>query len=240
MKIETAEMGERFATEELVRELVRDDSRRGDFDWENEQDDAGSWTFSPTDGISLRRMLPNGLVFMAIWCIGWDTASFYGLVPEFLSAMRDYPEKGLDAGLVVGIIFPLIGVAMTVYFFRILWKHLRPSYEVRLVGGLLKEGERATFDYRFKGDAEKVERVVFAVAACAACEARSGTLGAQPGRINDTKEFYHPLQIASGSVALELPRIAEDCHEDFKYYFRTTVVFKSGLAVASSYRIPLK
>ena len=328
MKIETAEMSEQVATEELVHELVRNDARRGEFDWESEQDGAGSWTFSPTagmppfvkilcyvaaaiaiviavplislklydaiktalrpnagmgdwisvgfftlfacvfiggpvmqlvkwlrtrgkvreahertipmDGIRLRRMLPNGLVFMALWCIGWDAASFYGIVPKFIDGVRAYSEKGFDGVLAIGVVFPLIGVAMTVYFFRLLWKHLRPSYEVRLAGGLLKEGERATFEYRFKGDAEEVKSVVFATAACAACEARHGTVGAQPGGINDVKEFTHSLEIASGSVTLKMPRIAKDCHTDFKYYFRATVVFKSGLSVASSYRIPLK
>ena len=185
-------------------------------------------------------MLPSGLAFMAVWCIGWDAGAFYGLVPKFVDAVRAYSEKGFDAILVVGVVFPLIGVAMTVYFFRILWKHLRPSYEVRLVGGLLKEGERATFEYRFKGDAEEVKSVALATAACAACEARHGTVGAQPGDINDEKKFTHSLEIASGSVTLEMPRIAKDCHTAFRYYFRATVVFKSGLSVASSYRIPLK
>jgi len=400
MKIETENMKEQVATEELVRELVRDDARRGeymimmddadeehfvqiacdydavggksdgrfdleyrdgrncclyhctrrvsadevervflgelagriewrgDFNWESEQDDAGSWTFSPTagmppsvkvlcyaaaaiaiaigvpfislklydaiktalrpnagmghwvtvgvfallacvfiggpvmqlvkwlktrgkkreaheraipmEGIRLRRMLPNGLVFMAFWCIGWDACTFYGLVPQFVDAVRAYSEKGFNGILVTGVVFPLIGVGMTVYFFRLLWKHLRPSYGLRLAGGLLKEGGRATFEYRFKGDAEKVKSVAFATTACAACEARHGTVGAQPGDINDEKKFTHSLKIASGSVTLEMPRIAKDCHTDFKYYFRATVVFKSGLSVASSYRIPLK
>ena len=108
------------------------------------------------------------------------------------------------------------------------------------MGVLLKEGERATFEYRFKGDAEEVKSVALATAACAACEARHGIVGAQPGDINDEKEFTHPLEIASGSVTLEMPRIAKDCHTSFRYYFRATVVFKSGLSVASSYRIPLK
>ncbi len=194
----------------------------------------------PMDGIRLRRMQPSGLAFIAVWCIGWDAATFYGLVPRFVDAVRAYSEKGFDGILVVGVIFPLIGVAMTVYFFRILWKYLRPSYEVRLTGGLLKEGERATFEYHFKGDAEEVTSVAFATAACAAYEARHGTVGAQPGDINDEKKLTHSLEIASGSVTLEMPRIAKDCHTAFRYYFRATVVFKSGLVVASSYRIPLK
>ena len=74
----------------------------------------------PMDGIRLRRMLPNGLVFMAIWCIGWDAGAFYGLAPKFVDAVRAYSEKGFDAILVIGVVFPLIGVAMTVYFFRLL------------------------------------------------------------------------------------------------------------------------
>ena len=400
MKIEAENMKERVATEELVRELLRDDARRGeymimmddadeerfvqiacdyedvggkndgrfdleyqdgtngnlyhckrrvsadeverifldelagrgewrgDFNWESEQDDAGSWTFSPTagmppavkvlcyvaaaiaiaiavplislklydaiktalrpnagmgdwisvgfftlfacvfiggpvmqlvkwrktrgktreahersipmDGIRLRRMLPNGLVFMALWCIGWDAATFYGLVPRFVDAVRAYSEKGFDGILVVGVIFPLIGVAMTVYFFRILWKHLRPSYEVRLLGGVLKEGEEATFEYEFNGDADDVRHVEFATAGEGAVVRNGGTVGAPPGIVNDAKEFSHPMELVSGRVSLEMPRIASDCHVRFRYYFRATVTFKSGLSVASSYRIPLK
>jgi hypothetical protein len=193
----------------------------------------------PMDGIRLRRVLPSGLAFMAVWCIGWDAGAFYGLVPKFVDAVRAYSEKGFDAILVVGVVFPLIGVAMTVYFFRILWKHLRPSYEVRLTGGLLKEGERATFEYHFKGDADDVRRVEFATA-LEESRVRTGTLGAPSGVLNDSKEFSNPMELASGSVTLEMPRIAKDCHTAFRYYFRATVVFKSGLSVASSYRIPLK
>lgn len=339
MKIEAEKMGERVATEELVRELVRNDARRGefmimsddadeerfvqvacdydevggksdglfdleyrdgkngylyhcsrrvsadevervfldelagrgewrsDFEWEQLKgfnmtpfDRAVEWILRrltltprggkrkirsrmiPAEGLRLRRCLPSGLVLLVVWCIGWDAMSFYGIVPKFIDAVRAYSEKGFDAILVVGVIFPLIGVVMTVYFFRILWKHLRPSYEVRLVGGLLKEGERAMFEYRFKGDAGKIDRVTFATAACETNqdEGQRGTAGTPPGDVNDAKKFTHLLEIASGRVALEMPRIAETCHADFKYYFRATVVFKSGLSVASSYRIPLK
>ena len=197
----------------------------------------------PMEGKRLRRILPSGVAFLAFWCIGWDAGAFYGLVPKFVDAVRAYSEKGFDAILVVGVVFPLIGVAMTVYFFYLIWKHMRPSYEVRLAGGLLKEGERATFEYHFKGDAEEVKSVAFATALYARpAGGRRGTvtLGEAPGAVNDLKEFTHSLEIASGSVTLEMPRIAKDCHTAFRYYFRATVVFKSGLSVASSYRIPLK
>ena len=190
----------------------------------------------PMDGIRLRRMLPNGLVFMALWCIGWDGGTFYALV----DALRAYSEKGFDGTLVMGMVFSLIGVAMTVYFFRLLWKHLRPCYEVRLMGGVLKEGERAAFEYEFKGDAENVNRVEFATAIDEAVSRNGRTLGAPPGRVNDAKEFSHPMELAAGHVSLEMPRIASDCHDRFRYYFRATVTFKSGLVVSSSYRIPLK
>ena len=193
----------------------------------------------PMDGIRLRRMLPSGLAFMAVWCCGWNAGAFYDLVPKFVDAVRAYSEKGFDAILVVGVVFPLIGVAMTVYFFRILWKHLRPSYEVRLTGGVLKEGERATFEYHFKGDADDVRRVEFATA-LEESRVRTGTLGAPSGVLNDSKEFSNPMELATGHVSLEMPRIASDCHDRFRYYFRATVIFKSGLVVASSYRIPLK
>ncbi len=54
----------------------------------------------PMDGIRLRRMLPSGLAFIAVWCIGWDAATFYVLVPKFVDAMRAYSEKGFDAVLI--------------------------------------------------------------------------------------------------------------------------------------------
>lgn len=192
----------------------------------------------PPDGVKLRRMLPNGLLFMAVWCIGWDAGSFIGLLPKFFEALKAYPEKGFCAELVVGFVFPLIGLGMTIYFLWLVWKHLRPSYEVKVLGGVLKEGGEATFEYRFKGDPEMVESVAFATAGCASMEKQS-TLGAAPGYVNDEKRFSHQLQIASGSVALKLPCVASDCHARFRYYFRATVCFKSGPSVTSSYRIPL-
>lgn len=188
------------------------------------------------EGVRLRRVLPQGMVFMAIWCCGWDAAAFYGLV----DAVRAYSEKGFNSGIVIGVVFPLIGIAMTVYFFRLVWKHLRPCYEVRLMGGVLKEGERTAFEYEFKGDAENVKRVEFATAIDEAVSRNGRTLGAPPGRVNDAKEFSHPMELAAGRVSLEMPRIASDCHARFRHYFHATVTFKSGLSVASSYRIPLK
>ena len=193
----------------------------------------------PMEGKRLRRILPSGVAFLAFWCIGWNAAVFCFL--KVMAAPAGSPESRLDGGVgsfVFDAVFPLIGIAMTVYCIWLLWKHLRPSYEVRLAGGVLKEGERAKFEYRFKGDAEKVERVSFATACDDTWPSRA--LGTPPGRVNDEKEFTHPLELASGSVTLEMPRIAKDCHTAFRYYFRATVVFKSGLTVASSYRIPLK
>ena len=193
----------------------------------------------PMEGIRLLRMLPSGVAFLAFWCIGWNAAVFCFL--KVMAAPAGSPESRLDGGVgsfVFDAVFPLIGIAMTVYCIWLLWKHLRPSYEVRLAGGVLKEGERAKFEYRFKGDAEKVERVSFATAWDDTWPSKA--LGTPPGRVNDEKKFTHSLEIASGSVTLEMPRIAKDCHTAFRYYFRATVVFKSGLSVASSYRIPLK
>ena len=183
----------------------------------------------PVEGIRLKRQLPIGLLFMAFWCcVFWNAIVTKG---RMVGIFGNKPG--------IGIIHQLIGTGITAYLIWLVWKYLCPSYEVRLAGGMLKEGERATFEYRFKGDAEKVERVVFATAACAAGNERNGSVDASPGDVNDAKEFTYPLEIASGHISLELPRIAEDCHAEFKYYFRATVVFKSGRTIVSSYRIPL-
>ena len=193
----------------------------------------------PQEGVRLRRVLPTGLAFLGLWCIGWNAATFS--FPKIMGAPAGSPESRLEGSggsIVFGVVFPLIGIAITMYFLWLLWKHLRPSYEVRLAGGVLKEGENVPFEYRFKGDVEKIERVSFATAWRDMWP--SNALGKPPGNVNDEKEFTNPLEIASGSVTLEMPRIAKTCHENFKYYFRATVTFKSGLSVASSYRIPLK
>ena len=108
------------------------------------------------------------------------------------------------------------------------------------MGGVLKEGKRAAFEYEFKGNVENVRRVEFATAVDEAVSRNGGTVGAPPGRVNDVKKFSHPMELAAGRVSLEMPRIASDCHDRFRYYFRATVTFKSGLVVSSSYRIPLK
>ena len=190
------------------------------------------------EGERLRRLLPNGLVFLAVWCAVWDSASIAGALSALIDAVRKYAEKGLDGKLFINAVALLVGVCMTV---KLLWeirKFLRPCYEVRLAGGIVKEGERARFDYRFNGDAKSVEHVVFATAAFATGD-RSSTSGAPPGGVNDEKELSHPTEIAFGSVSLELPRVAPDCHATFRHYFRATVFFRRGPSVTSSYRIPL-
>lgn len=63
MKIETENMKEQVATEELVRELVRNDARRGDFDWETERGGG----FSPTALRSLSHNLARDFAFV---CVG--------------------------------------------------------------------------------------------------------------------------------------------------------------------------
>ena len=108
------------------------------------------------------------------------------------------------------------------------------------MGGILKEGEEVVFEYEFNGDADDVRHVEFATAGEEAGVRNGGTVGAPSGIVNDAKEFSHPMELVSGRVSLEMPRIASDCHDRFRYYFRATVTFKSSLVVSSSYRIPLK
>ena len=189
------------------------------------------------EGVQLRRTLPNGLIFLSVWCAVWDFVAIASL-PMFIEAVRQYSEKGFGGQLFTIGGTLLVGVCMTAVLFWNIWKHLRPCYEVRLAGGTVKEGERARFDYRFNGNAESVKRVVFATAAVEAGD-RSSTIGAPPGSVNDGKELSHPMEIASGSVSLELPRVAPDCHARFRHYFRATIVFRHGPSVTSSYRIPL-
>ncbi len=190
------------------------------------------------EGVRLRRTLPNGLVFLAVWCAMWDSVSIAVVLPEFVAAVRQYSEKGFGGQLFTTAGVLLVGVSMTAVLFWNIWKHLRPCYEVRLAGGIVKEGERARFDYRFKGDVDRVERAMFATAAGATGD-RSSDIGAPPGGVNDGKELSHPMELAAGSVSLELPRVASDCHARFRHYFRATVFFRRGPSVTSSYRIPL-
>ena len=153
------------------------------------------------------------------------------------SWLYDGLANGIGIGDGIGVLFPLIGIGMVVFWLCLLCKHLRPSYEVRIAGGTVKEGERASFAYRFAGDPERVKGVEFATALDLGFGC--GSLGTPPGEVNDAKAFFHPLEIDSGSVSLELPCAPDGSYVHPRFYFRAKVVFKRGPSVTSSYRIPL-
>ena len=186
-------------------------------------------------GRRLRRCLPPGFVFLAFWCVGWNSMVFAALFTKCWTP--EGPVNGICGGDVAVFLFPLIGIGMVVFWLWLLCKHLRPSYEVRIAGGTVKEGEPAAFEYRFAGDPERVEGVEFATALDLGFG--SGSLGTPPGEVNDTKAFSNPLEIASGRVSLELPCAPDGSYMHPKFYFRAKVVFKHGPSVTSSYRIPL-
>ncbi|MBP5321230.1 MAG: hypothetical protein J6334_09580 [Kiritimatiellae bacterium] len=189
------------------------------------------WTI-PAEGVELKRMLPTELTVTVIGCVVFAVGAFTELIPQFIGAVRTYPGKGIDVILVIGVVF-LFGIAMMACVLRLVWKHLRPNYVVRLAG-VMREGESAEFEYCFKGDVETVKEVVFATVGGLTIP------GATSSVVNDAKTVSLPHEIASGRVSLMMPRIAPGCHAHFSYRFRTTVTFKSGLVVTSSYRIPMK
>ena len=105
----------------------------------------------------------------------------------------------------------------------------------------MREGEAATFGYAYQGDAGHVASVQFALA----CEGPPGsrearTLGAEPGDIRDSKTLSNALQIATGMVTLELPKIGAKDHTRDRYYLRITQKMKGGRKLSWSYRLPLK
>ena len=187
------------------------------------------------DGLGLGRCLPPGFVFLAFWCVLWNSFVFGAIFTK--NWVYDGPANGIGDDDVIGVLFPLIGIGMVVFWLWLLRKHLRPSYEVRIVGGTVKEGERATFEYRFKGDPESVKRVEFATALDLGFG--NGSLGTPPGEVNDEKEFSNPQEIATGRVSLGLPRAPDDSDMHPKFYFRAKVVFEHGPSATSSYCIPL-
>ena len=333
MKVECENLGEREATPDLIRELIRDDARRGEFmiliqdageeafvqiagdyedvggrndgcfdleyrdgassllyhanrratadeveqaflselrgdrswrsrfEWEREKVGGGGagiggvirafWNDGrdrqirsvelPAEGRRLRPKLPTGVVFLFIWCMGWNGGALFGLGPQALAACRDFAEKGFQGVLVVWPLVQLIGLVMLGYWCYIVWRFLRPRYDVRLVGSILREGEAATFEYAYQGDAERVASIQFALA----CEEPPGsrearTLGAEPGDIRDSKTLSNALQIATGMVTLELPKIGARDHTRYRYYLRITQKMKGGRKLSWSYRLPLK
>ena len=195
----------------------------------------------PAEGRRLRPKLPTGVVFLFIWCMGWNGGALFGLGPQALAACRDFAEKGFQGVLVVWPLVQLIGLGMFGYWCYIVWRFLRPRYDVRLVGSILRARDAATFEYAYQGDAEHVASVQFALA----CEEPPGsrearTLGAEPGDIRDSKTLSNALQIATGMVTLELPKIGAKDHTRYRYYLRITQKMKGGRKLSWSYRLPLK
>ena len=195
----------------------------------------------PAEGRRLRPKLPSGVVFLFIWCMGWNGGALFGLGPRALAACLGFAEKGFQGVLIVWPLVQMIGLGMFGYWCYIVWKFLRPRYDVRLVGSVLREGEAATFEYVYQGDAERVDNVQFALA----CEEPPGsrearTLGAEPGDIRDSKTLSNALQIATGMVTLKLPQIGAKDHTRYRYYLRITQKMKGGRKFSWSYRLPLK
>ena len=123
----------------------------------------------------------------------------------------------------------------------IVWKFLRPRYDVRLVGSVLREGEAAIFEYAYQGDAERVGSVRFAIACEEPASARSTrTLGAEPGVTGDFRTLSNTLQIATGTVALRLPKFGAKDHTRYRYYLRIMQKMKSGRKLSWSYQLPIK
>ena len=105
----------------------------------------------------------------------------------------------------------------------------------------MRELGRATFEYAYQGDAERVASVQFALT----CEESFGprearTLGAEPGDIRDSRTLSNALQIATGMVTLKLPKIGAKNHTRYRYYLRITQKMKGGRKLSWSYRLPLK
>lgn len=195
----------------------------------------------PAEGRRLRPKLPTGVVFLFIWCMGWNGGALFGLGPQALTACHAFAEKGFQGVLVVWPLVQLIGLVMLGYWCCVVWRFLRPRYDVRLVGSILREGEAATFEYAYQGDAERVASVQFALACEAPTHAREArTLGAEPGDIRDSKTLSNALQIATGMVTLELPKIGAKDHTRYRYYLRITQKMKGGRKLSWSYRLPLK
>lgn len=195
----------------------------------------------PAEGRRLRPKLPTGVVFLFIWCMGWNGGALFDLGPQALTACRAFAEKGFQGVLVVWPLFQLIGLVMLGYWCYIVWRFLRPRYDVRLVGSVLREGEAATFEYAYQGDAERVASVQFALAREEPPTTRGAcTLGAEPGDIRDSKTLSNALQIATGMVTLELPKIGPKDHTRYRYYLRITQKMKGGRKLSWSYRMPLK
>ena len=105
----------------FLSELRGDRSWRSRFEWETEKVGGGGVGIDsairaffeggrdrqirsvelPAEGRRLRPKLPTGVVFLFIWCLGWNGGVLFGLGPQALSACRAFAEKGFQGVLVV-------------------------------------------------------------------------------------------------------------------------------------------
>ena len=189
----------------------------------------------PGDGLVLRRMASREIAFFFVWCLGWNCGAFWGLP----AAVRDCPDTGFLDTLVPGIVFPLIGLAGTGVLVWKVIQRCQPTYELRLLGGPVRENGTLTVDYRFRGNPEKVKSVVFVLASADRASASGGQITDAPGTCDDVVTCDTCAACTAGRQTFNLPKIKSDCHDTFDYYLRTVITFRSGLTATSTYRLPL-
>lgn len=194
----------------------------------------------PGEGLVLRRMFSREILFLLVWCTGWDIAAFVFLPQDFLPAVRDFATKGFQGVLVTGVVFPLIGLVITGLLVWKIVQRCQPTYEIRLLGGQIRENDTVTFDYRFRGDPEKVKSVQFVLTSANRAESAGGRVDDKPGSWVEDVTFDTLAACTAGIHTFDMPEIMSDCHDAFDYFLRANVTFTSGLKATSNYRIPLR
>ncbi len=194
----------------------------------------------PGEGLVLRRMFSREILFLLVWCIGWDIATFTLLPQNFLAAIRDYATKGFQGVLVTGVVFPLIGLVITGLLVWKIFQRFQPTYEIRLLGGQIRENGTLTFDYRFRGNPEKVKSVEFVLTCANQADSAGGQIDDKPGSWVEDVTFDTLATCTAGNHTFDMPEIMPDCHDAFDYFLRMNVTFTSGLKATSNYRLPLR
>ena len=150
---------------------------------------------------------PAGSRFGKLVVLIFVAAFWNGIVSLFVYALWRDGELGLSCVTLFLVPFALVGVALLVSVPHQALALANPRPVIDL-SGVLHPGAQVTVGWRFRGAASRLRRLVITVEGREEASYRRGTTTTTEKRVFATLpvvDTTHPLRIAQGSAALELP-----------------------------------
>lgn len=187
----------------------------------------------PLEGIRLTRKWPENIVNEFIVTIVWNGFAWSAFIFGALPKIR---EEGVSFEVLGFAVFPLIGSVLFILFARMIRDHLRPHYEICLVGNRPGANGSATLAYRLVGSPDTVKEAWFELIT----RSREG-LFVSPGYTYGSTTWWtlrNPADISSGTRTHRMPAVDPNFQGEIDYTLQVLVKFQDGRFYFSYYPIP--